>query len=94
MRRAALACRRRMRARVQKRCRRDFPVLRDVLGWGLPRCTLGCCLKDRASQSPSSGAHVPQAVNERFGEGKSGGDELLVPVFGLNEVVSRAHFLD
>jgi len=69
-------------------------VLRDVLGWGLPRCTLGCCLKDRASQSPSSGAHVPQAVNERFGEGKSGGDELLVPVFGLNEVVSRAHFLD
>jgi len=27
-------------------------VLRNVLGWGLPRGILGRCLKGRASQSP------------------------------------------
>jgi len=69
-------------------------VLRDVLGWGLSRGILGRCLKDRASQGPSFGAHVLPALLERFGEGKSGGDELLVPVFGLSEVVSRAHSLN
>ena len=52
------------------------------------------CLKDRASQGPSFDAHVLPAFLERFGEGKSGGDELLVPVFGLIKVVSRAHSLD
>jgi len=69
-------------------------VLRDVLGSGLPRGILGRCLKDRASQGPSFGAHVLPASRERFGEGKSGGDELLVPVFGRSEVVSRARSLD
>ena len=63
-------------------------VLRDALGWGLSRGILGRCLKDRASQGPSFGAHVLPAP------GESGGDELLVPVFGLSEVVSRAHSLD
>ena len=69
-------------------------VLRNVLGWGLPRGILGRCLKDRASQGSSFGAHVLPALRERFGEGKSGGGELLVPVFGLREVASRARSLD
>ena len=96
MRRATSACRRRMRARVQNRCRERLSreVLRDVLGWGLSRGILGRCLKDRASQGPSFGAHVLTAFRERFGEGKSGGGELLVPVFGLREVASRARSLD
>ena len=69
-------------------------VLWDVLGWGLLKGILGRCLKDRASQGPSFGAHVLPASRERFGEGKSGGDELLVPAFGRSEVVFRAHSLD
>ena len=81
MRRATLACRRLMRARVQKRCRRGFPV--SCCGMssagGCPRASLAAASKTEPAQSPSFGAYVLPAVQERFGKRKSGGDELLVP---------------
>ena len=69
-------------------------VLRDVLCWWPSRSILGRGLKDGTGQSPSLGAHVLPAVHERLGKRKSRGDEHLVAVFGLGEVVSGAYCLD